>query len=168
MDEGEEKTGVSGVKEVLEPMRVLEAALFLANKPLLLKNLSEVADVKEAECRSLLTELARTYEEGRNAFEIVVEEDAALLRVRGDYLESVAALSNKIDLTRKATRILALIAKKKTLMQKELHQYFRGEIYAYVSELKEAGYLEAKKQGNTRLLKPTRKFFEEFRLSETG
>jgi len=77
----------------------------------------------------------------------------------------VAGLSKDTGLSRKSTKILGLIAKRDGLLQSELKNYFRGEIYAYVTELKEAGYLTAEKKGNTRLLKPTKKFEESFQLS---
>ena len=35
-----------------------------------------------------------------------------------------------------------------------------------LTELREAGYLESGRHGNTRLLKPTRKFYEEFQLAQ--
>ncbi len=145
---------------------VLEAALFLANKQVTIASLSEIVGVSKNECTRLVEELGKRYETNGNAFEIVVNGDVVSLQVRGKFLSRVSRLSKQIDLTRKATRILALIAKKKQLLQKELPKYFRGEIYAYVHELKEAGYLDAQKHGNTRLLKPTQKFYDNFQLSE--
>jgi chromosome segregation and condensation protein ScpB len=145
---------------------VLEAALFLANKQVTIASLSEIVGVSKNECVRLVEELRTRYETNGNAFEIVVNGDVVSLQVRGKFLSRVSRLSKQIDLTRKATRILALIAKKKQLLQKELPKYFRGEIYAYVHELKEAGYLDAQKHGNTRLLKPTQKFYDNFQLSE--
>jgi len=150
----------------LPPVSVLEAALFLANKQLPLNVLSEVVGVSKSECARLVEELRARYDANGNAFEIVTNGDLVSLQVRAKFLSKVSRLSKQIDLSRKATRILALVAKKKQLLQKELPKYFRGEIYAYVHELKEAGYLEALKHGNTRLLKPTQKFYDNFQLSE--
>lgn len=167
----EEKPGLEDLvteseRAELQPISVLEAALFLANKPVTIANLSEITGVGKNECARLVEELRSRYEANGNAFEIVVNGDVTSLQVRGKFLSRVSRLSKQIDLTRKATRILALIAKKKQLLQKELPKYFRGEIYAYVHELKEAGYLDAQKYGNTRLLKPTQKFYDNFQLSE--
>ncbi len=150
----------------LPPASVLEAALFLANKPLTIASLSEIVGVNKNECAKLVEELRARYDANGNAFEIVVNGDVVALQVRAKYLRKVSRLSKQIDLSRKATRILALVAKKKQLLQKELPKYFKGEIYAYVHELKKAGYLEAQKHGNTRLLKPTQKFYDNFQLSE--
>jgi len=153
-------------QEKLDPLRVLEAALFVANKPVFEKDLADAAQVSRESARRLLAELARSLDESGSALEVSEKEGYWLLHARQRFLAQAARFSKKTDLTRKATRMLGLIAKKKQLLQKELPKYFRGEIYAYVAELKEKGYLDAKKFGNTRLLKPSQKFFDEFQLSE--
>ncbi len=144
----------------------VEAALFMANKPLTFGELAQVAKTDEENVAQLLEQLMGTYQE--RAIEIVVnfEEKTAAMQVRAKWIPSVAQLTEKIELARKSTKILALIAKKRQLLQSELKNYFRGDIYAYVRELKEKGYLESTKKGNTRLLKPTKKFHEEFQVSE--
>lgn len=156
------------MNEELQPIRVIEAALFIANKPLSLSELAEAINASKEKVIQLLQELRQEYDSNENAFEIALNEaeENAVMQVRSKYLGRVSSFSKKIDLSRKATRILALVAKKKQLLQKDLKHYFRGEIYAYVTELKQAGYIEAEKHGNTRLLKPTKKFFEYFQLSE--
>lgn len=149
----------------LEPVRVLEAALFLANKPMSHKQLQDLLTVPRDRLDALLGELATSVPK-ESSFELFVNEHGAALQLKPHYLHRVARLSKEVELSKKAMRILALVAKKKELMQSDLKHFFKGEIYAYVTELKMAGYLESKKAGNTRRLKPTSKFYESFQIKE--
>lgn len=150
----------------LQPMRIIEAALFLANRPLTYADLAMTANnVTVKEAKRLCEELKKEYDNGERATELVMEENDASFEVRPQYLAPIAKLSKQIDLSRKSTRILALIAKKGQVMQSSLKKYFRGEIYLYVHELKEHGYITSEKQGNSRLLKLTKLFHETFQMS---
>ncbi|MFH0922469.1 MAG: SMC-Scp complex subunit ScpB [Candidatus Micrarchaeota archaeon] len=151
-------------KKQLSSLRLVEAALFLSNKTMTLKGLGEIAGVGEKRAAELVAELQNEYTEREGAVEIVSSDGKAGMQVKNDYLSDVAKLSKEAELSRKATKILALVAKKKQLLQSELKNYFRGEIYAYVSELREMGYLESTHKGNTRLLKPTQKFYDSFQI----
>lgn len=144
--------------------KVVEAALFLANRGLTVKEMSKELGKPPREVRLALEKVRARLEEAGSPFQLALNEDEAAMQVKPVYLSWIGAFSKKSDLSKKATRMLALIVKKKRLLQKDLRQYFRGEIYAYITELKDAGYVESTKQGNTRLLRPTRKFYEEFQL----
>ena len=145
--------------------KVVEAAVFLANREVSLKELAEITGKQPRVVREALERVARDYEARQSPVELLLKDDFAVLQVKPAYLTVVGGLSKKSDLSRKATRILALIAKKGKMLQKELQNYFRGEIYEYVAELRDAGYVESVHQGNTRLLRPTRKFYEEFQMT---
>ncbi|MDP2718089.1 MAG: SMC-Scp complex subunit ScpB, partial [Candidatus Micrarchaeota archaeon] len=149
----------------LAPLRVLEAALFLANKPLSYKQMQDILQTPRERINVLLLELAEWLPKD-SAVQLMVNEHGAAFQLKPQYVERVAKLSKEVELSRKAMKILALVAKKKQFLQSELKHYFRGEIYAYVTELKQSGYVESKKSGNTRLLKPTTKFYESFQLKE--
>ncbi len=149
-------------KQDLDPAKVVEAALFLANKPLSFKQLASISNLSPEQAKKHAVSLAPEF--AARAFELVVSEEAAFLQVRPQYLGSVSSLSKEVEMSRKARKILALVAKKGQLLQSDLKHYFRGEIYEYVTELKELGYVESKKSGKTRILRPTTKFNENFQV----
>lgn len=149
----------------LEPLRVLEAALFLANKPLSFKQLQDILQLPQDKLKGLLYELEAKIPKD-SAVQLSMTEHSACLQLKQEYLQQVSHLSKEVELSRKAMRILALVAKKRELLQSSLKQFFKGEIYAYVTELKNAGYIESKKQGNTRLLTPSAKFYDNFQFKE--
>ncbi|MEM0475675.1 MAG: SMC-Scp complex subunit ScpB, partial [Candidatus Norongarragalinales archaeon] len=140
-------------KNDLPPLRVFEAALFLANRPTDYAELSKITGFPRELCKTMARELKSEYAARDSAIEVVAGDEVAALQLKGEYLDRVARASKETNLSKKGTRILALIAKKKEILQKELKHYFRGEIYAYVTELRQAGYIEAQKHGQTRLLR---------------
>ncbi len=148
----------------LDAEKVVEAALFLGNREFPLAELALVANTTVKRAGELVERIQRRYNESGSPIELVFENGKAAMQVRPAYISAVAKLSKQTELSRKATRILALIAKKKELLQSELKRYFRGEIYEYVTELKVAGYVTSEKKGLTRLLKPTKKFYETFQV----
>lgn len=153
-----------------DPLRVIEAALFLSNKPLVLADLAMTANnIRVNEAKRLVEQLKKEYDDRQSAVEIALAANGEVtLQVRPQFLAPVARLSKQVEMTRKSSKMLGLIAKKGQMLQSELKKYFRGEIYAYVHELKELDYITAEKHGNTRLLKPTKKFHETFQISATS
>ncbi len=167
-DEG--GSGVLGVElkhseKPMERIRVVEAALFLANKPVAPAEVAVLAKCSVKQAKNLLLELQAEYERKAGALQIDFFQDAARMQVRPEYAGSVSGLSREVGLSRKGLKILALIAKKGQLLQSNLKKYFRGEIYEYITELKDQGYLISEKSGNTRMLKPTKRFFEHFQVA---
>jgi chromosome segregation and condensation protein ScpB len=161
---GETEQSGGAAKPELPPLRVFEAALFLANRPASYADLSKITGFPRELCKTMAHELKAEYAERGGATEVVVGEEVAAMQVRSVYLDRVSGASKEINLTKKGTRILALIAKKKEILQKDLKHYFRGEIYAYVTELRQAGYLDSERRGQTRLLRPTQKFYDTFQM----
>ena len=152
-------------EEKLDPLRVIEAALFLSNKPLAYPELALVAKTSVRRAKELAEKLSAQYAEKEGAVELVCDAQQATMQVKPLFLGPVAQLSKNVEISRKGSKMLALVAKKGKLLQSELKKYFRGDIYAYIAELKELGYISSEKKGNTRLLKVTEKFRENFQLS---
>ncbi|VVB71421.1 Segregation and condensation complex subunit ScpB [uncultured archaeon] len=140
--------------------RILEAALFLANRPLTREELSKILPGQNID--QLVNTLNQSLE--NSSLEVIYDGDSARLQVKQEFLPKIKDLSKGPELTRKGMKILALIASKKQLLQKDLKKYFRGTSYDYIHELVELGYLEKHKDGNSWLLKPTKKFEEQFQL----
>ncbi|OIO24754.1 hypothetical protein AUJ14_05600 [Candidatus Micrarchaeota archaeon CG1_02_55_22] len=143
-------------------LRVIEAALFLGNRAMTYPELAVIAKTSVRKAKNLAEKLAEEYAERENAVEVFTDAKQVTMQVRPSYLADVSTLSKNVELSRKSTRILGLVAKKGKLLQSELKKYFRGDIYGYITELKEQGYIISEKAGNTRLLRVTSKFAETF------
>jgi len=153
-------------KPELDKAKVIEAALFLSNKPLTPAELALLSHCTVKQATRFIYNLQAEYDEKQSALQIDFINNEARLQVRSLYLPAVSQLSKEIELSRKSLKILALVAKKGQILQSGLKNYFRGEIYEYVTELKDRGYIISEKHGNTRMLKPTRKFFEHFQQAQ--
>lgn len=140
--------------------RILEAALFLANKPLTKEEINHV--LPNQDLNALVNELNQSLE--NSSLEVIYDGETARLQVKQEFLPKIKDLSKGPELSRKSMKILALIASKKHLLQKDLKNYFRGTAYDYIHELVSLGYLEKHRQGNTWMLKPTKKFEEQFQI----
>ncbi|MBI5177402.1 SMC-Scp complex subunit ScpB [Candidatus Micrarchaeota archaeon] len=160
-----EQTTLGEQQKKVDSLRVIEAALFLGNHPVAYPELAMMAHTSVKNARTLCQKLLEEYATREGAVEVVLNEREAAIQVKPAYLSSVASLSKQVEVSRKGMRMLGLIAKKGKLLQSELKKYFRGEIYAYIHELKELGYVTSAKHGSTRLLKPTEKFFENFQMA---
>lgn len=165
---GGEQTVLSADADKKDPARVIEAALFLSNKPLSYADMALIAKTSVKKAKEIAERLSQEYADRDTSIEMVCDSQQAMMQVKGDFLAPVAQLSKNVEMSRKATRMLALVAKKGKLLQSDLKKYFRGDIYAYIAELKELGYVSSEKKGNTRLLKVTEKFRENFQLGSTG
>ncbi|MFH0971312.1 MAG: SMC-Scp complex subunit ScpB [Candidatus Micrarchaeota archaeon] len=153
------------------PKGTLLAALYIANRPVALEELSKAVNLGEADVEGLVAELNDDFKKSDLPFEVAVFEDPAKLagsqvklEITGAYLQRVSSFSKQIEFGKKAQKILALIAKKKELLQSELKYYFKGDIYDAVQELVDLKYLQWEKYKNTKKLKPTKLFFEKFKM----
>ena len=143
---------------------MIEAVVFFENKNVEIEELSRITGIEVKKVRVLVEELKKDYASRETALEIIIGEKSISMQVKSDYVKLVSKISENSELSKKAIKILGLIAKKKTIKQSELKNYFRGEIYTYVKELKEKEYISSDKNGLTRLLKPTKKFYETFQM----
>ncbi len=154
----------------LNPKNVVEAALFLANRPLRLDELAGITGMKPEHVEEVVSELADEFQSRGSALKITVVDDPnklagteVRLELREEYVPAVSALSSNVNLHPKSVKILALVAKKKKLLQSELKYYFKGDVYEHVDELVRKHYLSAAKHKTTKELRPTPLFYEHFK-----
>jgi len=145
-----------------EKIRLVEASLFQANKALAPAELAIVANCSVKKARELVLTLQKEYAERETAIQVEFLNDQVRLAVKPEFLPHVSKMSKEVEVSRKGMKILALIAKKGKMLQSELPRYFKGEIYDYVTDLKELGYITSEKAGRSRVLKPTKRFHEHF------
>lgn len=164
----EQPEAIQGLTKKTPDLRMVksaEAALFIANRVVSFEELARVMSISKQTARTLVEKLKEEYDSKEGAIEVVIGGEGAMLQAKPEFLQNASELSKKPDVSRKATKILALVAKKGGMLQSELKKYFKGEIYEYTTELKEAGYIDSEKRGNTRYLKPSKKFSANFQIA---
>ncbi len=143
---------------------MVEAVIFFENKSVEYEEVGRITGIKVEKVKEIADELKKDYAERNTAIEVIIGDKSVSMQVKSEYVKLVSKIAENAELSKKAIKILGLIAKKKSIKQSELKNYFRGEIYSYVKELKDQEYVTSEKTGLTRTLKPTKKFYETFQM----
>lgn len=138
------------------PKRILEAALFVADRPMRVEELSRVSGHSPGHVRKALVELVEEYD-GR-ALEIAETPEGWHMRVRHDILPRVAHLTPHSDLSEGCKRALALVLYKEPVKQSEIVKMQGNKAYGYIKKLRKKGLVKAVKKGHTMVLELTQEF----------
>lgn len=148
---------------------LVEAALFLAAKPMSRRSLAAIlGDVAQAYVDDLLTDLAASYGDSARGIELHVTDGRAALRVKAPYIDRVAHLAPQQDIPRPVLRTLAVIAYNHPVTQADVVRVRGNKAYAHIHELFERRLIRAEEHGRTLLLHVTPEFLRHFGLSSAG
>jgi segregation and condensation protein B len=143
--------------------KVIEAALFMASRPL---SIDEIGKLIGVAAPGFVTQrvkaLSESYSSRQSALEIVEEEGKFHMRVRSQFMEAVKPLAQAAEISRHALRTLAYISKNEGMKKSDLCEKLGSGIYDDVHELREKGFVHQKKSGRSTLLSTTQKFREYF------
>lgn len=143
---------------------VIEAALFAAGRTLSLRELSDLAGLKEEEALVDVEALAADYSSRAGGMEIRRVGDGYIMQVRAGLAQRVMPIAPR-ELEAPLTRTLAVIAFKQPIRQSELAEIRGNKSYGHVKELEKMGLIASSRQGRTRILTTTKAFAEYFGLS---
>ncbi|MFH1294367.1 MAG: SMC-Scp complex subunit ScpB [Candidatus Aenigmatarchaeota archaeon] len=138
------------------PKKVLEAALFVADRPLRLEELTRITGHNMGNVKKVLGELVNEYD-GR-ALEIAETPEGWHMRVRQDVLPNVAHLTPHSDLTEGCKRTLALILYNEPVKQSDIIKTQGNKAYTYIKKLQKKGLVKSVKKGHTMTLELTQEF----------
>lgn len=147
-------------------LALVEAALFLASRPLTRRALAKIlGDVPLAYVDQLLGDLQGTYADAATGIELVVDEGRGLLRVKAAYVDRVAHLAPQQDIPQPILRTLAVIAYNHPATQADVVRTRGNKAYEHIQELIERGLVRGEDHGRTVLLHVTDEFLRHFGLS---
>jgi len=145
---------------------LLEAALFLAAKPLSRGELASIlGEVSSGYVDNLLEEWRGELALSHRGIDLHIEEGHALLQVKRCYIEAVAHLAPHQDIPPPVLRSLAMIAYNHPMTQSDLVKARGNKAYGHVRQLLERGLIRAEEHGRTLLLHVTAEFLHTFGLS---
>ncbi len=146
----------------MEKKALLEAAFFMSNKLLSLKDITEILGVSEKEAKKLVSELRAELErEGRGVY-IIEAKDGYRMHVKPEYSQHVRHLTPYHDMGKGLLRVLALVAYKQPITQSEIVKVIGNRTYEYVKELESRGLIRTIKHKRTKALVATKEFAEYF------
>lgn len=142
----------------------VEAALFVATKPLSLAELSRVLRVPEEKVHAALQEIGAELEREGKPYRLVGKRGGYMLELREEYAELVRPFAPGGDIPEPVLRTLALIAYRGPIKQAEVVRIRGQRAYAHIRELIERGFVRAEKKGPTKVLEVTEEFLKYFGL----
>ena len=153
---------------LLEDKALVEAALFVAGRPLSIKELSKALGIRSHDYLEKLIELiAAEYAERKSAIEVVrVLGDKYVMQVKQEYSQRVIYLMPKPDLRTGELKTLALIAYLQPIEQSKIVKLRGSQAYEHIKRLLQMGLIYAEPYERTRLLGTTQKFAELYGFPE--
>jgi segregation and condensation protein B len=137
---------------------LLEAALFVSDKPLSLDKLSTILEATNNETRKLLEQLKADLMENDRGYELVETTEGFELRVKVEYRDKVVRLAPLADLSDGMMRSLALIVAKQPVKQSLIVKYQGNKAYGYIEALEKKGLIKTEKFQRTKLINLTPEF----------
>jgi|YelNatPaOPRAMG01_1025707.scaffolds.fasta_scaffold09667_5 segregation and condensation protein B len=142
---------------------LLEAALFVSDKPLSIERLSKVVGIgSEEEIKRLVEEIKQELNKEDRGIELVETPEGFELRVKKEYRERVAKLAPFADLSDGMMRTLAIVAVKQPIKQSLIVKYQGNKAYGYVDGLEKKGLIKTEKAGRTKIVTTTPEFEKYF------
>jgi len=153
---------------LIEDKALVEAALFVAGRPLSIKELSKALGIRSLDYLEKLIELiAAEYAERKSAIEVVrVLGDKYVMQVKQEYSQRVIHLMPKPDLRTGELKTLALIAYLQPIEQSKIIKLRGTQAYEHVKHLLQMGLIYAEPYERTKLLGTTPKFAELYGFPE--
>ncbi|HNR24561.1 MAG TPA: SMC-Scp complex subunit ScpB [Candidatus Bipolaricaulis anaerobius] len=139
----------------MEAKALVEAALFVADRPLSLARLAEALRLSEEAVGRLIQTLADEYAAPDRGMELGHEGGGYVLRVKGELASIVRPFAPHQDIPEQTLRTLAVIAYHAPVLQSQVVKMRGQRAYGHIGDLIARGFVEARDQGPTKLLTVT-------------
>lgn len=150
----------------MDEKALVEAALFVSDKPLTVERLSKIVGINSVEkVKELVIRLQADLKREDRGIELVDTPEGFELRVKPEYRERVAKLAPFADLSDGMMRTLAIIAAKQPIKQSLIVRYQGNKSYRYIELLEEKGLIKTEKFGRTKIIATTPDFEKYFGTS---
>ena len=149
------------------PLQLLEAALYVAGRPLDLKALGSIIRTRSKKrIRKHIQQLMKHYNSRNSALEIVALKDNRYsMQLKAEYVSLVKQLTLPPLLTLGPLKTLAYIAYQQPITQSQVTAVRGSQAYTHIRQLKQLGFLTTKKLGRTQILQTSSVFADYFNLS---
>ncbi len=148
-------------------LALIEAALYVAGRPLDLKTLASVVKTRSKNLvKQLAQTLKREYDDRNTSLEILELKDARfVLQLKAEYSPHVQRLALRPLLTSGPLKTLSYVAYRQPVSQKQVLTVRGHHVYSHLKQLEELGLITRERTGRTRTLRTTQFFADHFGLS---
>lgn len=161
------QVGETLAEGLVDKIKLIEAALYVAGRPLDLKTLCGITGSRSEErVRMLARLLVEEYKRRNSAIEILELDDGRfVMQLKMEYADKVKRLAIRPLLTVGPLRTLSYIAYKQPVTQKQVIEVRGKHAYSHIRELIKMGLVSREKCGRDYILKTTDFFADYFGLS---
>jgi segregation and condensation protein B len=148
-------------------LALIEAALYVAGKPIDLKTLGSILGFRsEDKVKELARKLKDKYGSEGSSLEVLELSDGRfVMQLKPQYVQHVKRLATRQLLTPGPMRTLSFIAYRQPVTQSYLAKVRGNLTYSHVKQLRETGLVAEEKLGRTKMLRTTPNFADYFNLS---
>lgn len=148
-------------------LALIEAALYVAGKPLDLKTLGSIVGFRsEDKVKDLARTLKGKYGNDGSSLEVLELSDGRfVMQLKPQYVPHVKRLATRQLLTPGPMRTLSFIAYRQPVTQSYLAKVRGNLTYSHVKQLRETGLIAEERLGRTKMLRTTPNFADYFNLS---
>jgi len=141
---------------------LIEAALFVANKPLSLKQISYLFSIPLKEVEKIVDEIENELKKEDRGIMLLKLGEGIELAVKPEYRSLVSKIAPFSELSEGVKRTLAIIIAKQPVKQAMIVKIQGNKAYDYIKILEKKGLIKAEKFGKTRIITLTKNFEEYF------
>ncbi len=148
-------------------LSLVEAALYVAGRPLDLKTLASIARTRSRNLtKQLALSLKREYDSRETSLEILQLEDSRfVMQLKPTYSHRVQRLALRPLLTIGPLKTLSYIAYRQPVSQKQVLNVRGHHVYSHLKQLEELGLISREGKGRTKTIRTTQFFADYFGLS---
>lgn len=148
-------------------LRLLEAALYVAGRPLDLNELGSVIGTRSRKkAQRLVKTLIQEYSSRDTALEILeLKDERYVLQLKADFTPLVKRFVNRPLLSSGPLKTLSYIAYRQPVSQKRVIEVRGQHAYGHVKTLRDMGLVAAERSGRSMALKTTDYFADYFGLT---
>lgn len=168
MEEIERKSSEQLSEEKLKrDVALLEAALYVAGRPLDLKTLGSIIRTRsKRKVQRLVSILMEEYKNRETALEILeLEDERFVLQLKAEYSPQVQRLAIRPLLSKGPLKTLSYIAYRQPVLQSQVVDVRGHHSYDHLRQLEDMGLISRERVSRTRLLRTTGFFADYFGLS---
>jgi len=165
MQKLEEQT-LSSDEESRESLALIEAALYVAGRPLNLRTLASITKMSSTKLKPLISMLVDDYSKRDRALELIELDDGRfVLQIKSKYVPLVRRLAMRPLLTIGPLKTLAYIAFRQPVLQSNVVLVRGSQGYAHIRDLRSLGLIKTERSGRSRFIRTTEVFADYFNLS---
>lgn len=148
-------------------LALVEAALYVAGRPLDLKTLASIAKTRSKKLvKHTALSLKQAYDSRNTSLEILeLENERFVMQLKAEYSPRVQKLAMHPLLTPGPLKTLSYIAFRQPVSQKQVLNVRGNHVYSHLKQLEELGLIMRERMGRTKTVRTTQFFADYFGLS---